>query len=56
MYTEPQQTTSDAVIAFSLTTGQIVWTAQLTPKDVFVVGCSAGGMESGDRVHRGSTS
>jgi polyvinyl alcohol dehydrogenase (cytochrome) len=40
MYTEPQQTTSDAVIAFSLATGQITWTAQLTPKDVFVVGCN----------------
>ncbi|HUR32620.1 MAG TPA: PQQ-binding-like beta-propeller repeat protein [Vicinamibacterales bacterium] len=39
MYTEPQQTTSDAVIAFSLATGQVVWTSQLTPKDVFVVGC-----------------
>ena len=41
MYTEPQQTTSDAVMAFSLATGQIAWTAQVTPKDVFVVGCNA---------------
>lgn len=41
MYTEPQQTSSDAVLAFSLATGQIAWTAQVTPKDVFVVGCGA---------------
>ena len=40
MYTEPQEKTSDAVIAFTLSTGQIAWTAQLTPKDVFVVGCN----------------
>jgi polyvinyl alcohol dehydrogenase (cytochrome) len=40
MYTEPQQTTSDAVIAFTLATGQIAWTAQVTPRDVFVVGCN----------------
>ena len=41
MYTEPQQLTSDSVIAFTLSTGQIAWTAQVTPKDVFVVGCTA---------------
>ena len=40
MYTEPQQPTSDAVMAFDLDTGKIVWTAQVTPNDVFVVGCS----------------
>jgi polyvinyl alcohol dehydrogenase (cytochrome) len=40
MYTEPQQTTSDALVAFNLDTGSIVWTAQVTPKDVFVVGCN----------------
>jgi polyvinyl alcohol dehydrogenase (cytochrome) len=41
MYTEPQHPTSDAVIAFDLDTGKIVWTRQVTPKDVFVVGCGA---------------
>jgi polyvinyl alcohol dehydrogenase (cytochrome) len=41
MYTEPQQRTSDAVIAFSMDDGRIAWTAQVTPKDVFVVGCGA---------------
>ena len=40
MYTEPQQTTSDAVIAFDLDTGAVRWTSQVTPKDVFVVGCN----------------
>lgn len=40
MYTEPQQKTSDAVIAFDLDTGRIDWVAQVTPNDVFVVGCN----------------
>lgn len=38
-YTEPSQTTSDAVLAFSMDTGKVVWSKQLTPDDVFVVGC-----------------
>jgi polyvinyl alcohol dehydrogenase (cytochrome) len=41
MYTEPQQPTSDAIMAFDLDTGAIRWTAQVTPNDVFVVGCNA---------------
>jgi polyvinyl alcohol dehydrogenase (cytochrome) len=41
MYTEPQQPTSDAVVAFELDTGRIAWTMQATPKDVFVVGCNS---------------
>ena len=40
MYTEPQQATSDAIMAFDLDTGAVKWTAQATPQDVFVVGCS----------------
>jgi len=39
MYTEPQQPTSDAVLAFDLDTGKRVWSSQATAKDVFVVGC-----------------
>ena len=39
MYTEPQQPTSDAVMAFTLDAGKIAWTNQVTPQDVFVVGC-----------------
>ncbi len=40
MYTEPQQNTSDAVIAFDMDTGKIAWISQVTAKDVFVVGCN----------------
>jgi polyvinyl alcohol dehydrogenase (cytochrome) len=39
MYTEPQQTTSDAIMAFDLESGAVKWTSQVTEKDVFVVGC-----------------
>ena len=39
MYTEPQQATSDAIMAFDLDTGAVKWTAQVTDKDVFIVGC-----------------
>jgi polyvinyl alcohol dehydrogenase (cytochrome) len=38
-YTEPAQTTSDAVLALAMDTGRIVWSTQLTPNDVFVTGC-----------------
>jgi polyvinyl alcohol dehydrogenase (cytochrome) len=41
MYTEPQQPTSDAIMAFDLDNGTVKWVSQVTPKDVFVVGCNA---------------
>ncbi len=41
MYTEPQQGTSDSVIAFDMDTGKVVWVSQVTPTDVFVTGCNA---------------
>jgi len=41
MYTEPQQTTSDSIVAFDLDTGAIKWVSQVTDKDIFVVGCGA---------------
>ncbi len=41
MYTEPQQATSDAILAFRMENGAVAWTAQLSPQDVFVVGCGA---------------
>jgi polyvinyl alcohol dehydrogenase (cytochrome) len=47
MYTEPQQPTSDSIMAFDLDTGAVKWTAQVTDKDVFVVGC--GGPLGGGR-------
>jgi polyvinyl alcohol dehydrogenase (cytochrome) len=40
MYTEPQQATSDSIVAFDLATGATRWVQQVTPKDVFVVGCN----------------
>ena len=39
MYTEPQQPTSDSIVAFDLDSGRIAWVSQVTDKDVFVVGC-----------------
>jgi len=41
MYTEPQQKTSDAIMAFDLDTGAVKWTSQVTEKDVFMI-CQAG--------------
>jgi polyvinyl alcohol dehydrogenase (cytochrome) len=41
MYTEPQQPTSDAIMAFDLATGAVKWISQVTDKDIFVVGCGA---------------
>src|SRR5262245_40450625 len=38
-YSEPAADTSDAVIAFDLKTGKMLWSKQVTPNDVFVVGC-----------------
>lgn len=43
MYTEPQQITSDAVIAMDLDTGKIRWVSQRLPKDVWIVGCPPAG-------------
>jgi polyvinyl alcohol dehydrogenase (cytochrome) len=40
-YSDPPQKTSDAVIAFDLKTGKMKWSSQVTPKDVWVLGCNA---------------
>jgi polyvinyl alcohol dehydrogenase (cytochrome) len=45
MYTEPQQPTSDAIMAFDLDTGAVKWISQVTAKDIFIVGC--GGPQNG---------
>lgn len=39
-YSDPPQKTSDAVIAFDLKTGAMKWSSQVTPKDVWVLGCN----------------
>ena len=41
MYTEPQQPTSDSIVAFDLDSGAIQWVSQVTAKDIFLVGCNA---------------
>ena len=43
MYTEPQQPTSDAVVAMDLDSGKIRWVSQLLSKDVWIVGCPPAG-------------
>ena len=40
-YSGPGGPTSDAVIALDLNSGKMLWTSQVTPKDVYVVGCNA---------------
>ncbi len=41
-YTSPAAPNSDAVVALDMTTGKIQWSSQVTPNDVFVIGCKAG--------------
>jgi polyvinyl alcohol dehydrogenase (cytochrome) len=41
-YTEPAAPTSDAVMAFDLKTGQVLWVNQVTPGDAFVMNCRGG--------------
>lgn len=38
-FSEPGTKTSDAVLAFDLQTGRIVWSSQVTENDVFNMGC-----------------
>jgi polyvinyl alcohol dehydrogenase (cytochrome) len=38
-YSNPPADTSDAIIAFDLQTGRMLWHRQATPKDSYVVGC-----------------
>jgi polyvinyl alcohol dehydrogenase (cytochrome) len=39
-YSHPATATSDAVLALDLKTGQIMWSVQTSPKDVFNSSCS----------------
>jgi polyvinyl alcohol dehydrogenase (cytochrome) len=39
-YSDPPSNTSDAILAMSLKTGELLWSRQLTVKDAFNVGCS----------------
>ncbi|WP_407167119.1 PQQ-binding-like beta-propeller repeat protein [Bradyrhizobium sp. ORS 111] len=38
-YSDPATDTSDAILAFDLATGRMLWHQQTTPKDSFVVAC-----------------
>ncbi len=40
-YADPPPPTSDSIIAFSLTTGEIQWVNQVMPGDVWILGCDA---------------
>ena len=41
-YTAPASPNSDAVVALDMTTGKMQWSSQVTPNDVFVIGCKPG--------------
>ena len=45
-YTAPAADTSDAVVAFDIDTGEILWAQQATPNDTYLVGCAPGGTGS----------
>ncbi|MBB4260953.1 PQQ-binding-like beta-propeller repeat protein [Bradyrhizobium sp. CIR3A] len=38
-YSNPPAVTADAILAFELATGKLLWKQQATPKDAFVVAC-----------------
>ena len=38
-YSNPPAATADAILAFELATGKLLWKQQATPKDAFVVAC-----------------
>jgi polyvinyl alcohol dehydrogenase (cytochrome) len=38
-YSNPPSATSDAILAFDLATGKLLWSQQATPKDAYVVAC-----------------
>jgi polyvinyl alcohol dehydrogenase (cytochrome) len=38
-YTAVEINTSDAILAFNMDSGSLVWSSQMTPKDNYIVGC-----------------
>ena len=42
-YSDPPQLTSDAVLALDLKTGKMKWASQVTPNDVWILGCGGKG-------------
>jgi polyvinyl alcohol dehydrogenase (cytochrome) len=50
-YADPNPPTSDSIVAFSIATGAIEWSRQITPGDVWILGCdeqSTGNPDAGD--------
>ena len=50
-YADPNPPTSDAIVAFSIATGAIEWINQITPGDVWILGCdqqSTGDPDAGE--------
>jgi polyvinyl alcohol dehydrogenase (cytochrome) len=43
-YTGPPQANSNAILALDLKTGQIRWSSQMLPADVFIAGCKPGAL------------
>jgi polyvinyl alcohol dehydrogenase (cytochrome) len=41
-YTDVETHTTDAILAFDLATGSLLWSSQVTPKDNFTMGCIRG--------------
>ena len=40
-YTDVEINTSDAIMAYNIDNGSLVWVSQVTPKDNYIVGCPA---------------
>lgn len=49
-YTSPAAPTSDAVVALRMSDGAIQWVQQVTPGDVYVIGCKPGVENCPDKV------
>ena len=49
-YSEPAAETSDAILALDMATGRIRWARQITPGDVFVMGCQAANPNCPEKV------
>ena len=45
-YADPATKTSDAIVAFDLKTGKMLWSHQFTANDAFTIGCSVGDTNS----------
>jgi polyvinyl alcohol dehydrogenase (cytochrome) len=49
-YSEPASSSTDAILAIDLESGVIRWVRQITPNDVFVIGCRPGSQNCPDPI------